>query len=324
MTLSQEDLKILCRKFKRASYTPDEFMQLKQDFQSDYKNFFDKLADRYIEWNKNYWNVLDDSNPPFYKWFTKGRLDVCYNIYEKYLDSDKRNKAAFIWEGIDGKEKIYTYQTLFSEVSKFAYSLKQLGIKKKDRVFIFMPNLPEMIIAILACAKIGAIHVVYNYKFSSEALLERISDCTPKVVITSDGSLEEGYYKVKGKIDDIFDKIEKIVKYCIVVKRVDRNIRMKPFRDIWYHELIDSINFNDALLEKKLFAESEDPLFFIYAATNQITPKALIHSTAGYLLWIFYTTHLIFDLTETDTFWCAFEMSSIVSLSYSIYGPLSL
>ena len=324
MDFSQEDLKILCRKFNRASYSPEEFEKLISDYKNDYKSFFDNLAKKYIEWNKKYWDVVDDSNFPFFKWFTKGRLDVCYNIYEKFLDTEKKNKAAFIWEGIDGKEKIYTYQTLFSEVSKFAYALKQLGIKKGDRIFIFMPNLPEMIITILACAKIGAIHVVYNYKFSSEALLERVLDCQPKIIVTSDGSLEEGYYKVKGKIDAIYEKIEKIIKYCIVVKRTGRNIKMKPFKDIWFHELIDSVNYNDALIDKKLIAESEDPLFFIYAATNQVTPKALIHTTAGYLLWIFYTTHLIFDLTGTDTFWCSFEMSSIVSISYAIYGPLSL
>jgi len=323
MKFSKEDLEILCRKFKRENFTFEEFLKLQQEYNTDFKKFFDNLAKKYIEWNKNYWEVLDDSNFPFFKWFTKGRLDVCYNVFEKYLDTPKRNKAAFIWQGIDRTEKIYTYQTLYYEVSKLSYALKDLGIKKGDRVFIFMPNLPELIIAVLACAKIGAIHVIYNYKFSSESLLERLLDCTPKVIITADGSYEEGYYKVKSKIDEIYNKIEKIVKYVIVVKRTERKIKMKPLKDIWYHELIDSIPFNHAQLQKKLYAESEDLLFILYAATNLTTPKGLMHTTAGYLLWVFFTTQLIFDIKETDTFWTTFDLSSIVSLSYGIYGPLS-
>ena len=322
MNFSNEDLNILCRKFKRNAFPPEEFKQLHNEYQNDFKNFFNKLAKRYIEWNKNYWEVLDDSNFPFYKWFTKGRLDVCYNVFEKHLDNANRNKAAFIWQGIDRSERIYTYQTLFYEVSKLAYALKDLGVKRGDRVFIFMPNLPELIITVLACAKIGAIHVIYNYKFSSEALLERILDCKPSIIITADGSYEEGYYKVKSKIDDIYNKIEKVVKYTIVVKRTERKVKMKPLKDIWYHELIDSVPFNHAQLQKKLYAESEDPLFIIYTATNLTTPKGLVHTTAGYLLWIFFTTQLIFDINETDTFWCTFDFSSIVTLSYGIYGPL--
>jgi acetyl-CoA synthetase len=251
-------------------------------------------------------------------------MDVCYNIYEKHLDTPLKNKAAIIWEGIDGIEKVYTYQTLHYEVTKLAYSLKELGIKKGSKVFIFMPNLPEAVITILACAKLGAIHIYYNYKFSSEALLERILDSKPSIIITSDGSLEEGYYKVKGKLDEIYDKIENIVKYIIVVNRTGRKVKMRPFKELWYHELIDSVNFNDALITKKVFAESEDPLFIIYTATNQIQPKGLIHTTAGYLLWIFYTFELIFDIKDTDTYWCTFDLSSIVGFSYIIYGPLSL
>ncbi len=323
MKFSKEDLTLFCRKFKRNSFPSDEFQELVKDFNDDYIKFFDKLAKKYIEWNKAYWEIIDDSQPPFYKWFTKGRLDVCYNIFEKFLDSDKRNKAALIWEGIDGSEKVYTYQTLHSEVTKLSFALKELGIKRGSKVFIFMPNIPEIVITILACAKLGAIHIVYNYKFSSEALLDRILDAKPDIIITSDGSFEEGYYKVKGKLDDIVEKTDKIVKYTVVVKRTGRRVKMRPFKDIWYHELIESVNYNKYLTHKKIFAESEDPLFIIYAATNQVEPKGLIHSTAGYLLWVFFTTHLIFDLSERDTFWCTFELSSIVSFSYSIYGPLS-
>ncbi len=323
MKFSQEDLALLCRKFKRTSFLYDEFQNYQNLYQEDYLKFFDTIAKKYIEWNKSYWKVLDDSNKPHYRWFTKGRFDVSYNVFEKFLDTPKKNKAAFIWEGIDGSEKVFTYQTLYSEVSKLAFALKELGIKKGSRVFLFMPNLPEVIITILACAKLGAVHIVYNYKFSSEALLDRILDSKPDIIITSDGSFEEGYYKVKGKIDEIFEKIEKIVKYVIVVKRTGRRIKMRPFKDIWFHELVESVTFSKALLFKKLYAESEDPLFIIYAATNQVEPKGLVHSSAGYLLWAFFTSHLIFDLSETDTYWCTFDLSSIVSFTYSIYGPLS-
>ncbi len=323
MKFSQEDLNILCRKFKRTSFLYDEFKELLKEFETDYLKFYDSIAKKYIEWNKSYWKVLDDSDKPFFKWFTKGRLDVCYNVFEKFLDTPKKNKAALIWEGIDGSEKVYTYQTLYSEVTRLAYAFKELGVKKGSKVFIFMPNLPEIVIAILACAKLGAVHIVYNYKFSSEALLDRIMDSKPEIVLTSDGSFEEGYYKVKGKIDEITEKIDKIVKYVIVVKRTGRKIKMRPFKDIWYHELVESVNFGKSLLLKKLYSESEDPLFILYAATNQVSPKGLVHSTAGYLLWSFFTTHLIFDLTDTDTYWCTFDLSSIVSFSYSIYGPLS-
>ncbi len=323
MDFSKEDLEILCRKFKRASFTPNEFEELNTLFQNDYISFFDKIAKKYIEWNKDYWKVVDDSEYPDVKWFTKGRLDVCYNIYEKFLDTDKKNKAAFIWEGIDGQEKIYTYQTLFSEVSRLAFALKKIGVKRGDRVFLFLPNLPETVVAILACAKIGAVHVVYSYKFSSDALFDRILNCKPKIIITADGSFEEGYYKVKSKIDAIMPKIEKMIDYVIVVKRTNRKIKMNPFKDIWYHELVDSVQYAEAVVDKKLFSESEDNLFLLYTATNQIIPKGMVHTTAGYLLWVFYTTNLIFDFSETDTFWSIFDLPSIISISYGIYGALS-
>ncbi len=323
MKFTEEQLRSFCRKFNRKRINQEEYSKLVQFHYEDYKKFYDYLAKKYINWYKNYWDVIDEKKAPEYNWFTKGKLDISHNVFEKYVDSEIKNKAAIIWEGIDSTSKIYTYQTLHSEVSKLALALKHLGIKKGDRVFIFMPNLPETIISMLACNKIGAIHILYNYKFSPEALFERIIDCEPKIIITSDGSFEEGYFKVKGKIDEIWDKIEKIVKYCIIVKRTNKKIKIRPFKDLWFHELIESVDYHTAQISKNHIFESEDPLFIIYTSTNVQSPQGLVHSSAGYLLWASFTTDLIFDLYYKDIIWTNFDLSTIAGHTYAVYGPLS-
>ncbi len=323
MKFIEEQVKKCSERFKRKIITQQEYSKLVQYHYEDYKKFYDYLAKKYIYWYKDYWEVLDERNAPDYRWFTRGKLDMGYNVFEKYADTNYKNKAALIWEGIDYSFKIYTYQTLKSEVSKLAYALKQLGVKKGDRVLIFMPNLPEAVISMLACIKIGAIHVLYNYKFSSEALFERIIDCTPKIIITSDGSYEEGYFKVKGKIDDIWDKIENIVKYCIIVKRSGKKIKIRPFRDLWFHEIVESVDYHTAKMEKNHIYESEDSLFIVYTSTNIQSPQGLVHGCAGYLLWSAFTSDLIFDLTEKDILWTNFDISTIAGHTYGVYGPLT-
>jgi len=284
--------------------------------------FFDKLASDYLIWEKKYSKVIDESHAPEYKWFPGGKIKPLKNILTKHLDTHRRNKAALIWKGSDHMERIFTYQSLYSEVTKCASALKHLGVKHRDKIQLYMPNIPELIITMLACIKIGAIHSVYHHSYSAEAFAERLDDCRPEIVITSNTTLLGKESNMKEKLDLALTKAQHQPKYCIVVERTNKRTHMKPLRDIWYHDIISNEDYATAIKLEDAEYDANDTLFLLITSTNMNVPKALKYNTAGYLLWALYTYALFFDPADRDTFWCTADISWITGHTYSIYGPL--
>jgi acetyl-CoA synthetase len=289
---------------------------------SDQKEFFKQLADKFLIWEKKYTKVLDESNAPHFIWFKGGKINPLENILTKHLSTEKKNKAALIWKGSDHVERIFTYQSLYSEVSKCAAALTKLGVKYRDKVQIYMPNIPELVITMLACLKIGAVHSVYHHSYSADAFSERIDDCKPFIVITSNTTILGSEKNMKEKVDEALNKSKHQPEYCIVVERTQKKVHMKPLRDIWYHDLISDSDYSDSRAITDTVYNSEDTIFLLITSTNLNVPKSLKFSVAGYLLWAFYSYCLFFDPKEDDTYWCTADISWITGHSYVIYGPL--
>lgn len=288
----------------------------------DNETVFSYLANKYLIWEKPFSHEILGDIRGGYSFFKGGRICPLKNILTKHLTTYTKNKAAIVWIGADGLQKVYTYQSLYSDVIKAASAILKLGVKRGDRVMLHMPNIPELIIFMLACTKIGAIHVVYHASYSSESLAERINDCKPTLVVTTDESITGGYSKMKDKVDLAFTKVEQEPKYCIVVERTGKRVHMKPLRDLWYHDIMSD--------EKHFFASTlpyephnaEDIMFMLYTSTNVAEPKALTFSYGGYLLWAYVSYMLLFDIKPTDTYWCTADVSWITGHSYLVYGPL--
>jgi acetyl-CoA synthetase len=227
-----------------------------------------------------------------------------------------------MWVGSDGAQSVYTYQSLFSDVIKCASALKKLGLKKGDRVLIHMPNIPELVVFMLACTKLGAVHVVYHASYSSESLSERINDCTPSFIVTVDESITGGHSNMKEKLDNALTKVKQEPKYCIVVERTGKRVHMKPLRDLWYHDIISDEQHSDANTLPFEPHDATDTMFMLYTSTNMAEPKALTFSYGGYLLWAYISYLMLFDKKETDTYWCTADISWITGHSYLVYGPL--
>ncbi|MFB3055543.1 MAG: acetate--CoA ligase, partial [Ignavibacteriaceae bacterium] len=285
----------------------------------DYKGFWAKEAEElywFQKWNK----VLDDSNKPFFKWFTEGKTNICYNCLDVHLDSARRNKLALIWEGEDGEFKSFSYFALHRDVNKFANVLKSLGVRKGDRVTIYMGRVPELAIAMLACARIGAVHSVVYGGFSVEALHERIDDSESKVLITCDGAYQRGKIIELKQISDEALQRAATVSSVVVVKRTGHEINMEPGRDMWYHDLMSlPIASNDENVE---MMDAEDPLFLLYTSGTTGKPKAILHVHGGYMVGTYTTLKYVFDIHEEDRFWCAADPGWITGHSYIVYGPL--
>jgi len=307
--------------YERSNYLSDD---IKKIYEKSKKipDFFVDLARDLLFWEKDFKKVFDDSNAPLYKWFADGMINPFYNILSKHLDSATKNKAALIWKGSDHTERIYTYQSLYSETMKFASALKKLGVSKGDKVFIYMPNIPELVISMLACVRIGAVHVVYHHSYSSEAFAERIDDCAPDFIICCDISQTGSEREIKNKVDISIGKASYSPKHCIVVQRSEKRVHMKPLRDLWYHDLISDEDFSSAKSIENVYYESNDPLFMMYTSTNLKVPKSLVYNCAGYLLWTYFSYLLIFDPTNLDTYWSTADISWISGHTYGVYGPL--
>ena len=285
----------------------------------DYEGFWAREA-KNLKWFKKWSQVLDDSNKPFFKWFTGGKTNICYNCLDVHLDSAKRNKLALIWEGEKGEFRSFSYFALHREVKKFANVLKSLGVKKGDRVTIYMGRIPEIVIAMLATARIGAVHSVVYGGFSVEALHERIEDSQSKVLITADGALQRGKIVELKKISDEALQRAATVESVVVVKRTGQEINMEEGRDMWYHELMSlPIANNEENLE---LMDSEDPLFLLYTSGTTGKPKAILHVHGGYMVGTYTTLKYVFDIHEEDRFWCAADPGWITGHSYIVYGPL--
>ncbi len=293
--------------------------QLYKSAEEDYEGFWAKEA-KNLKWFKKWTQVLDDSNKPFFKWFTDGKTNICYNCLDVHLHSARRNKLALIWEGEKGEFKSYSYFALHRDVKKFANVLKSLGVKKGDRVTIYMGRIPEIVIAMLATARIGAIHSVVYGGFSVEALHERIEDSQSKILITADGAFQRGKIVELKKISDEALQRAATVESVVVIKRTGQEINMEEGRDMWYHELMSlPIANNEENIE---MMDSEDPLFLLYTSGTTGKPKAILHVHGGYMVGTYTTLKYVFDIHEEDRFWCAADPGWITGHSYIVYGPL--
>jgi acetyl-CoA synthetase len=275
-----------------------------------------------IDWFKPPTKVLDDSNPPFYKWFQGAELNVSYNALDRHVKTAKKNKLAYIWEGEMGEVKTYTYYQLYREVNRLAKVLQSFGVKKGDRVAIYLPVIPELPISLLATARIGGVHAVVFSGFSAEALADRVNDCGAKIIITADGSFRRGKpVAIKDNADRAL-KITPTVEKVIVVKRTGQPIQMQEGRDFWYDDALTKAGAN-AYVEPESM-QSSDPLFILYTSGTTGKPKGVQHGTGGYLVWAYWTLKWAFNPTDEDIYWCVADIGWITGHTYNVYAPLSL
>jgi acetyl-CoA synthetase len=266
------------------------------------------------------WDKVLDWNPPFAKWFVGGQLNASYNCVDRHCEGPTKNKAALIWEGEPGERRVLRYQDLHREVGKFANVLKGLGIKKGDVVAIYLPMIPELVIAALACARLGAPHTVVFGGFSAEALAGRIQDCKAKVLITADGGYRRGKtVPLKENADGAAAECPTL-QHVIVYRRTGEEIPWSHGRDHWWHEL--EINASSVCPPEPL--DSEHPLYILYTSGSTGKPKGILHTTGGYLLGTALSAQWVFDLKPDDTFWCTADVGWVTGHSYLVYGPLAL
>ncbi|TRU83900.1 MAG: acetate--CoA ligase [Microcystis novacekii Mn_MB_F_20050700_S1] len=298
----------------------EEYQQLYAKAKADPQAFWAELAEKELHWFEK-WSETLDWQPPFAKWFVNGKINICYNCIDRHLTTWRRNKAAIIWEGEPGDSRTITYEQLHREVCQFANALKELGVKKGDVVGIYMPMIPEAAIAMLACARIGAPHSVVFGGFSADALRERLNDAAAKVVITADGGFrKDKVVALKEQVDlALADNNAPSVEKVLVVQRSKEPINMVADRDYWWHDLQKQVSANCPAEPM----DSEDMLFILYTSGSTGKPKGVVHTTGGYNLYTHVTSKWIFDLKDTDVYWCTADVGWITGHSYIVYGPLS-
>ncbi len=295
----------------------DEYRQLWQESIDSPETFWSRYAEE-LHWFRK-WDKVLEWNEPYAKWFVGGKTNICYNCVDRHLQTWRRNKAAIVWEGEPGDERVLRYADLHREVCRFANVLKKLGIRKGDRVSIYMGMVPELAIAVLACARIGAVHSVVFGGFSAEALADRNHDAQAKLLITADGSYRRGkVIPLKENANAAMEKSPSVEK-CIVLKRTGTDVDMKPGRDYWWHELMAEADERCDPEEM----DSEDMLFLLYTSGTTGKPKGIIHTTGGYMVGTYLTTKWVFDLKDDDTYWCTADIGWITGHSYIVYGPLA-
>ncbi len=293
-----------------------------EEAERDWKGWWERQA-RELHWFKPWDQVLDDSNPPFYKWFIGGELNVSYNCLDRHVEAGRGDRVAFHWRGEEGEERDITYADLLGEVQRFANALKDLGIDKGDIVGIYLPMIPEVVVAMLACARIGAPHNVVFGGFSPESVRERMEFSEAKALITVDGAARRGKVApVKQSVDEVFGPTHPdltSLEHIIVVRSKGTECEMKPGRDVWYHEIV-------AAAAPECVAEpmdAEDPLYVLYTSGSTAKPKGILHTTGGYLTGVSATHRFVFDLhPEEDVFWCSADVGWVTGHSYIVYGPL--
>ena len=280
--------------------------------------YWQKQALERITWYKEPTEILDDSNAPFYQWFKDGELNLSYNCLDRHLETDG-DRVAFYWEGEPGDTQEITYQDLYERVCKLSNGLKELGVKKGDRIAIYLGMTPEIVISMLACARIGAVHSVVFGGFSAEALADRINDAEAKVVITADGAWRRGdIVPLKKNVDDSL-KLTDHIESVVVVKRTNNDVDMVEGLDYWYHDLVDK---QDATCEPEVM-NAEDMLYILYTSGTTAKPKGIVHTQAGYLTGVTTTHSAVFDVKEDDIYWCAADCGWVTGHSYIVYGPLA-
>jgi acetyl-CoA synthetase len=307
--------------FKSAAHVADDALSKRAE--ANPESFWADQASE-LEWFRK-WDTVLDWKPPHAKWFTGGKLNVSVNCVDRHVESWRRNKAALIWEGEPGDRRTLTYWDLYTEVRKFANVLRKLGVERGDRVAIYMPLVPEVAIAMLACTRIGAIHSVVFAGFSPESLRDRINDSECKVLITADGGYRRGQIvPLKRNADKAVEETPSI-KHVVVVQRRpgaggdEAFATMTEGRDQWWHRLMAVA---DAECEPEQM-DAEDVLYILYTSGTTGKPKGIVHTTGGYLVGVTTTTKLVFDLKEDDVFWCTADVGWVTGHSYLVYGPLA-
>jgi len=291
---------------------------LYEEAERDFEAFWAKLARERISWSKPFETTLE-WDLPFAKWFTGGELNVAYNCVDRHVENGLGDKVAYHWIGEPGDTRTLTFNDLKREVSKAANALKELGVEKGDRVAIYMPMIPELPIAMLACARIGAPHTVVFGGFSAEALSGRINDCGAKVLITADGGWRRGNkVNLKHHADEAVTD-SPTIEAVLVVDRFGEGVHMVPRRDHWWHDLVDRQSEDCPPVP----VESEHMLYLLYTSGTTAKPKGILHTTAGYLLGTSFTHEMIFDLKPDDVYWCAADIGWVTGHSYIVYGPLA-
>jgi acetyl-CoA synthetase len=302
---------------------------------ADYKRLYEASIDQpekfwaaqagELRWQQKWGKVLE-WNCPFAKWFVGGKLNVSENCLDRHVAGPRKNKAAIIWEGEPGEKRTLTYHQLHREVCKFANVLKRNGVKKGDRVLIYMPLIPEAAVAMLACARIGAVHSVVFGGFSAESIKDRLADSGARVVITADGGYRRGVtVTLKQNVDRAIEALEAqkdsadSVRRVIVFRRANNEIHIKEGRDVWWHREMDYVDANCPAVG----FDSEHPLFILYTSGSTGKPKGILHTTGGYLVGAHTTTKFVFDLREDDIYWCTADVGWITGHSYLVYGPLA-
>ena len=303
--------------FKKNTLVAGTFLY--DEANEDYEAFWARQASELVSWDTQ-WDTICEWNLPYSKWFVGGKLNVSYNCLDRHVIAGKGNKVAFHFEGEPGDTRTITYSQMLDEVQKFANVLKSLGVNKGDRVNIYLPMIPEAAVAMLACARIGAVHSVVFGGFSSQALSDRINDAEAKVLITADGGYRRGeVFALKPQADEAVASTPSITA-VVVVKRGGNEVDMQAGRDHWYHELMATA---DAVCPPEPM-DSEQLLFLLYTSGTTGKPKGIMHTTGGYLTHVTYTHKYVFDLNpDKDIFWCTADVGWITGHSYIVYGPLS-